>query len=285
MTHHLSDEQLQTLREDGILVLRKFFDTQQELLGIQQNVYEIIGLLLNKYRLPDNRDAFDPETFDQSYADLIEHDRKIGGEVYDAIKQIPAFLRYCSQPALAELTRQIHQTDCVGIAAQGYGIRIDNPNEEQFRATWHQDYTTQFRSKEGLVFWAPLLPVTPEMGPVEFCLGSHKHGPIRVYDFDPKQPQKTGAYAITLENEDETVGAYETAAPLTEPGDLVILDYMMIHRSGYNTSNRSRWSMQVRYFNFREPSGVAHGWKGGTTAGVPINEVHPGLLIQKAELA
>ena len=77
------------------------------------------------------------------------------------------------------------------------------------------------------------------------------------------------------------IAAYQTAAPLTEPGDLVILDYMMIHRSGFNTSARPRWSMQVRYFNFSEPSGVAHGWKGGTTAGVPINDVHPGLLIEK----
>lgn len=284
MSHHLTDEQLEAFETDGVIVLKAFFDVDQYIRDIQQGVYDIIGLLLDKYGLADNRRNFSSETFDQGYQALIAHDRKIGGEVYDAIKQIPAFLRYCSHPALSDLIRQIHRTDRVGIAAQGYGIRIDNPNEEQFRATWHQDYTTQFRSKEGLVFWAPLLPVTREIGPVEFCLGSHKDGPIRVYDFDPKQPQKSGAYAITLENEEEKIGSYKTIAPLTEPGDLIILDYMMIHRSGYNTSNRSRWSMQVRYFNFQEPSGIAHGWKGGTTAGVPINDVHPGLLIEKAKL-
>ena len=284
MTNHLTAQQLETFEADGVLVLRSFFDVSQEIMSIQRGVYDIIGLLLEKYGLQVKREPFTPGNFDQGYFDLIGKDRKIGGEIYDAIKQIPAFLRYCAQPRLAELTRQIFTADCVGIAAQGYGIRIDNPNEEQFRATWHQDYTTQFRSKQGLVFWTPLLTVTPEMGPVEFCVGSHKAGPVRVYDFDPNHPQKTGAYAITLENEEETVGAYEIIAPLTRPGDLVILDYMMIHRSGYNTSTRSRWSMQVRYFNYREPSGLAHGWKGGTTAGVPINDVHPGLLIEKAEL-
>jgi hypothetical protein len=282
MRKHLTDVQLQTLEHDGIIVLRSFFDISQEIYEIQRGIYEIIGLLLAKYKIDLSRGPFDPSTFDDGYISLLNHDRRIGGEIYDAIKQIPAFLRYCAHPALAELTAQIHHSETVGVAAQGYGIRIDNPNEEQFRANWHQDYTTQFRSREGLVFWSPLLEITREMGPVEFCLGSHKQGPIRVYDYDPKQPQKSGAYSITLENEDEIVSAYDIAAPLTKPGDLVILDYMMIHRSGFNLSNRSRWSMQVRYFNFSEASGIAHGWKGGTTAGVPINEVHPGLLIEEA---
>lgn len=281
---HLNDDRLAEFKRNGLLVLRSFFDIDQEILNIQRAIHGVIGVLRGKYGLADDNLEFSPATFDMSYYELLGRDRNIGSEVYDAIKQIPAFIRFCSHPHLADLTRQIRGTSLPGIAAGGYGIRIDNPNEEQFRANWHQDYTAQFRSLDGLVFWSPLLAVDEEMGPVQFCLGSHKRGPVRVYDFDPRQPEKTGAYALTLEDEIETIGTYDTVAPIAEPGDLVIIDYLTIHRSGFNVSSRSRWTMQIRYFNFLEASGIAHGWKGGTVAGVPINEVHPGLLIERSDV-
>lgn len=283
MTNHLTAEQLQAFETDGVIVLRSFFDVDQEIHGIQRGVYDIIGLLLRKYGLPDDRGAFSTENFDTGYQTLMKHDRKIGGEVYDAVKQIPAFMRFLAHPYLSDLVCQIRETTTPGIAAQGYGIRIDNPNEERFRSPWHQDYTSHLRSKDGLVFWSPLAAVQEDMGAVEFCLGSHKLGAVRVYDHDPNQPDKKGAYGMVLENEEQTIAKFETTAPLTSPGDLVIIDYTTIHRSGFNTSDRSRWSMQIRYFNYSEASGIAHGWSGGVVAGVPTEKIEPELLIKEGQ--
>lgn len=284
MIDHLSTEDLAEFERNGVLVLRSFFDTDRDIAPIQEGIYAIIGLLLEKYEISGDRPPFDPATFDVGYRELLLKDRGIGGEVYDAIKQIPAFMQFCSHQRLVDITRQIRNTGNPGIAAGGYGIRIDNPNEERYRATWHQDYTAQFRSIDGLVFWSPLVPIKDDMGAVEFCVGSHKAGPIRVHDHNPQHPEKTGAYSLTLESEEVLVDKFERIAPLTAPTDLVIIDYLTIHRSGFNTSERSRWSMQLRYFNFEESSGVSHGWKGGAVAGVPINDVHPRLLIDRPTL-
>ena len=49
--------------------------------------------------------------------------------------------------------------------------------------------------------------------------------------------------------------------------DLLIMDFLTLHASGHNTSRRSRWSMQSRLFNFREPTGVSHAWRGSYAAG------------------
>ena len=275
----ISEQELEMFLEHGFLLKRGFFDCRQEIEPIQRHIYHLIGILIEKHRLPIEQSPFAPETFDAGYQDLIAANRKHGAEIYDAIKQIPAFVRLVASPKLEALANVIRDTDLSGVCGGGHGIRIDNPLEEQFRAPWHQDYTAQFRSIDGLVFWSPLARVTAEMGPVEICAGSQREGLIRVHTKDPANPTKTGAYALTLENEAVVVNRYEHVAPLTEPGDLLIMDFLTVHRSGANRSNRSRWSMQIRYFNFNNPMGQKIGWAGAYAAGNNVRAIHPDLFI------
>jgi len=37
--------------------------------------------------------------------------------------------------------------------------------------------------------------------------------------------------------------------------------------------------MQFRYFDFSEPTGMAHGWKGSFAAGVDFKKIHPELCV------
>jgi hypothetical protein len=71
------------------------------------------------------------------------------------------------------------------------------------------------------------------------------------------------------------VDRYERIAPLSQPGDLLIMDYLTLHQSGFNVSTRSRWSMQFRFFNFAEPTGRRLGWKPSVTAGTEIEALFP----------
>ncbi|MFN3428931.1 MAG: phytanoyl-CoA dioxygenase family protein [Candidatus Sericytochromatia bacterium] len=274
----LTDAQLATFHQDGFVVLPGFYDLEREVLPIARHIHAVIGLLLGKYGMPDDRPAFSIETFDAGYLALIAKDRRIGGEVYDAVKQIPAFMRLVASERNEAIVRQVRGTAWAGVAAGGYGIRIDNPLEERYRAPWHQEYPAQLRSLDGLVFWSPLVTVTPELGPVQFCPGSHRGGVVRVHTRDPHHPEKAGAYALTLEDEAALIARYPRVAPLSEPGDLIVVDFLTLHASGTNQAARPRWSMQLRYFNFAEPTGLAHGWKGSFAAGVRFQDVHPELV-------
>jgi ectoine hydroxylase-related dioxygenase (phytanoyl-CoA dioxygenase family) len=121
--------------------------------------------------------------------------------------------------------------------------------------------------------------VTPELGPVEFCIGSHRGGPRPVQLLDAGDAKRKGAYALALADEAALLAAYPHAAPLSRPGDLVIIDFLTLHASGRNRASRSRWSMQFRYFNFAEPTGRSHGWRGSFAAGVDFRTVHPELFV------
>ena len=279
MNAHLTPDQLTAFQRDGFVVLPSFYKPA-EVEAVQRAIHSIISLLIEQHQLAIEQTDFAPETFDAGYQALIAHDRALGGVVYDAAKQIPAFVRIVASAKHEAVVRQVRGTDAPAIAAGGYGIRIDNPAEEKFRAGWHQDYPAQFRSLDGLVFWSPLIVMTDELGPVEFCIGSHKDGLAPVRETDADNPDKTGAYGLTLADETARVANYQKAAPLTGPCDLVLVDFLTLHRSGKNHAARSRWSMQMRWFNFAEPTGKRLGWVGSFAAGNDLRAVHPELVVE-----
>lgn len=271
-------EQIEQFNRDGVLVLKGFYDLEQEIMPIQKAIYGILGLVIKQKGLTIKQAGFSPDSFDDVFLDIIRDDRTTGGIIYDAIKQIPAFMRLLSNSKNEVLYSQLRQTDNAGICGQGHGIRIDIPNEEKYRAPWHQDYTAQLRSLDGMVLWSPLAKITEDMGPVQFCLASHKQGMQAISMSDPDNPEKQGAYAMRLCNEEAIISEHEIVAPLTEPGDLVLIDFLTVHASGRNVSNRARWSMQMRYFNFNDTVGLSHWWHGGITTDSDLLSIHPELV-------
>lgn len=269
--------QVEQFQRDGVLVMPGFYDLKTDIEPIQQGIYRVVGQVMKRHEVIDTRVSFSPDGFDDGYQALIAQDRTIGSEIYDAVKQVPAFIRLLGDIRHERLFESLRPGAIPGMAAGGYGIRIDNPHEDRFRAAWHQDYPSQLRSMDGIVFWSPLRTVTPELGPVQFCRGSHKAGALPVFTHDHENRDKTGAYAIRLKDEAQLLERYDKIAPLTSPGDLVVIDFLTLHASGANVSQQSRWSLQFRYFNFNDPTGLSHGWKGSFAAGTDFRQIHPEL--------
>ena len=247
------------------MVIRGFYDVEREIRPIREGVQEIVRMVARRHNI--DAPCHTPEqAMTQGYRAIAAADRNAASEIYDAVKQIPAFLELVSLRRNAELFAHIRLGSVPGLAAGGTGIRIDSPHDTKFRAYWHQEFPAQLRSLDGVVFWSPLLTVTPEMGPVEYCVGSHVEGLIRVVK-DDGGTDRTGAYALRLQDEAALVARHPKVAPLTEPGDLILLDFLTLHQSGENVSDRPRWSMQFRYFNFADPVGIEIGWRGSFAAG------------------
>ena len=268
----ISDQHRSDFANDGVLVIKGFYDLEKDIIPIQRGIHAIIGLLIRKYDLPIEQTEFTPDTFDSGYNQMVQLNRSYGSEVYDAVKQIPAFLRLiCSERSEAAYS-QLRDVDLAGIGKASYGIRIDHPFEDRFRSQWHQEFLFQPQSIDGVVMWTPLVPVKADMGPVIVCPGSHKDG-LRKCKKRGQYDDKAGAYKIGLYDEEAVIASYQQVAPLTEPGDLIIMDYLILHQSGVNTSQRSRWSIQSRFFNFRDPTGIRIGWKPSVTIGTDIEDI------------
>ena len=286
MTHGvegLSDTARQGFASKGYAVLPGFYDPVADIAPIQEGIRQILSLVCRKYDVDAPTDT-PANAMSVAYPRLIAKNRAWGGEVYDAVKQIPEFLRLVTQAANSDVFKALRPGSVPGIAAGGYGMRIDNPGEEKFRAQWHQEFPSQLRSVDGIVFWTPLLPVTADMGPVQIAEGSHAEGLVPVYE-DDAGAGKTGAYALHLDGCEERLQRYKIVAPLTVPGDLVLMDFLTLHQSGHNVSKTPRWSIQFRYFNFAESVGVRIGWRGSFAAGVRFSDVLPELVARREDAA
>jgi hypothetical protein len=260
--------------QDGYCLLENYFDIEKDIFPIWFGIYRIINLVAERHGIKLNREKFDGPNFDNKYMDLIKVNRAFGGEIYDLVKQLPAFIRVASHPKNDELFCELRSTNFPGIGAGSYGIRIDNPGEEKFRAQWHQEFLFQPQSLDGVVLWTPLVRVTKEIGPVNICVGSHRDGLCK-YQETTAYENKTGYYKIGIYREENVVAKYGHVAPECKPGDLIVMDYLTIHQSGINISDRPRWSIQTRLFNFLDPTGMRVGWKGSVATGTKITEIFP----------
>jgi hypothetical protein len=271
----LTADDLAAFDRDGFVLLPGFYDVEDQITPIHQGIRRIVELSAKRHGVKVPCDTpFDAMTI--GYRSLIEKDRSIGSEVYDAVKQIPAFMSLVSDCKNEVLFRELRKESDPGLAAGGYGIRIDNPGEGRFRAPWHQEFPAQLRSLDGIVYWSPLLPVTTEMGPVEIARGSHKEGIVPVFNESGKGARQ-GAYGLRLDDEERRLSFYEKCTPLSQPGDLLLMDFLTLHQSGENVSGRPRWSMQFRYFNFSDSTGVRIAWRGSYAAGVDFSDIIPEL--------
>lgn len=253
------------------------FYSAAELAPLKARIVAIVSAL-HQHHLgrPLPSQDFDSDIFQTAYVAMARHDRKLGSIVYDAVKQVPEFMRITSSAKNVELAQALRDTASIGINRGGDGIRIDFPTEKRFMAPWHQDYPSQFGSLDGLVFWSPLVNITPDIGPLEICLGSHKGGLLPIY-YDDEGNNK--AYGMRIADEEAKIGAYEKTQLTCEAGDLLVIDFLTVHRSGFNQSARARWSMQLRYFNFNHESGLKLGWPGGLSQGNQPEKFIPEILV------
>lgn len=267
----ISQKDIEQFKNEGFLYIPSFYNLETEILPIQKDIYQLIHILIKEHNLSIIQEPFSSQSFDSGLEELLRNYRPLVSQIYDAVKKIPSYVRLACLQKNEEVARILLNSKFVGFANRGYGIRMDNPFEDMFLTQWHQDYVSQLCAKNGVVLWSPLRDVTSDMGPVEFCPGSHRDGIFKVLrDGD-------GSYGLKIKNEEQIVRKYDSLVPEVKVGDMVIIDYLLLHRSTPNRSKHTRWAMISRYFDFLDPIGISYGWKGGLQEGNSFEKIHPDL--------
>lgn len=212
--------------------------------------------------------------------DLARRDRAQLGRVYDAIRKLQAFWALVGSDRLASAARELLGTQTLGVAFRGAGIRLDLPGEDRWRSPWHQEYPSQMSSPRGVVAWFSLVPVTHDMGPVRIARGSHREGLLPVRCSDPMNARRDYTQTFSIPNVEALLEQYPVVSHETEACEVVFIDFMTLHQSGFNTSpSRSRITAQVRFFDMTEPTGVANDWVGGWQDGGDFTKAHPDKVL------
>ncbi|WP_113907284.1 phytanoyl-CoA dioxygenase family protein [Aliidiomarina celeris] len=176
------------------------------------------------------------------------------------------------------LARMLMSTDHVNVLPY-VPLRIDIKGEEKYLFDWHQDFPYTPGSEDGIVVWAPLFDVLNHEGGIKFIPGSHHDGVVPVIIADKQNTKENGAHTVRIPNaevlEDEqafTIDVYAT--------DVLVFSTLLLHKSMMLRNQPIRWTTQLRYANFNNPSAVMKGWLGGMIEGCWFENVYSEYVVQ-----
>ena len=165
-----------------------------------------------------------------------------------------------------------------------------SPNGGISKTLWHQDlwaFQTDADDTKAITVWVPMVPADEENGCLLVVPYSHLPGELATH-CKPSE-RRPGFKGIP----DQIVSEQRVAVPC-DVGDVLILDKLIQHSSIENTSNRLRWSFDLRYQPVGQPPG-----QGGRPAWVARSLSNPnsemrtfkeweamwrGILIREAEV-
>jgi hypothetical protein len=273
------DAAVERYDEDGVALFSGFLDVPTFFAPLWEQICAVLDLCRAECGLP----ASEGEEFDGGLPELVAKHRPVAGKAYDAVRKLPAYYAIATSPEVWELVGRLIGTDLPGWYSQGSGIRMDHPGEDRFLSPWHQEYVFHLNSLDLLTLWIPLVPVDETVGSVIFAPGSQREGLLPVYLDDPLNTNRNSAQTSEIADLDRYLARYPETSMDSASGDIVALHGLTLHRSRPNASPRTRWSMQLRFFNFRDAQGRRTYWTGGMTAGVDLGTIHPEAVIERPD--
>ena len=192
---------------------------------------------------------------DQDIISLYNVDnRKLWVAAYDQLRYLPGLYSLIDKPMMAILK------DVCGLGFCAYTskitVRVDMPmGEGSSPAPAHQDYPTHQGSGNSITIWIPLQDVTSTDGPIQIVPGSHKSGinqdkKVNEWSYKPGTLVKHKGLLGHMESSSHLDEQFQEVPTLT--GQVLVFSTLLLHRSGINTGNHIRYSLQIRLNDLSE---------------------------------
>ena len=200
-------------------------------------------------------------------------------------KNTLVFHRLLCEPGIMKVAEELIGHDSFQLNWDQNLFRVDRPNEDFAAFEWHQDHPYILLSKSAVSVWSPLTDVTREMGPLKFVPGSHQgqFHPIIIQNTTSSengnyQSKTSKHHYITLADRADLEKKFDRDAmqlPM-KAGDALFFHSHLVHRSGKNVSDRSRWVFVARYGDLLDPEIVQRGWQSTRGANSKlVQELYP----------
>ena len=253
----INNKQIQSYKKNGYIILDDFFN-QKELTDFKDAVIKIIHLSLVKAS-KDQHAKINPndlvgKELHEWIAALEEVYHKFISDIYDTISSIPQFLRITSKVEISEYINQLTGRDLGSPTFIDQSkCRIDQPLDPYKRKVpWPQEMVYYVPGSDFVQTWAPLIvDASVSNGTIEICPCSH--------DEIAKQSYHEGEgddYRYIVD--DDIIKKYNPISIEMKLGQLLIFNSTLIHRSGNNQSNQTRYSLvginhNISHENFIPP--------------------------------
>ena len=266
----LKKNQINFFHTNGYLIIKNFYSSK-EFYQIKKEIISLIEEIANEFNVKlfqtNNQDIF----LKKNINILTRKNRRYVSLIYDATKQLPGLINILNNKKNFRVFKQLREKSLPGIVGNGFGIRVDLPKEKKYEAQCHQELPFQMRSKDGIVFWSPLIKFLKNSGYLKIYKKSHNFGCFPLYV--KKQKMKSTSYSFNIKNEKTLKKNFKCIQAKMNTKDLLLLDFLTLHQSGRNTSSYPRLTVQYRLFNYKSKFGKKIGWSGSFSSGIKLKEI------------
>ncbi len=272
----LSSKEIKFFKDNGFLIIKDFYpkklvtNLRKEIFNLSKELY--FFKYDNKFDLKFSEDKFDfylSKAFREDKSDFVS-------KFYDIIKKFDSIYDFSFYKKNKIIAKQLLSSKKIGTLIRACGIRMDYPSDKVHLTQLHQDYIQNLGSPSGLVFYSSIRKVSKIDGPVIVYPKSHKLG-ISNVKISNRGATKSRSYILDLPKnyEKNTKKKYI----FINVGDLVIFDFLLLHKSSYNKSKKIRWSMISRFFDFNSEIGKKNMFVGGLQENIHFENIHPEKII------
>lgn len=234
MTSRLTDDQRSTWEADGFLILRGWADRDT----VDAMLAAAVALAHQEGDRPDL--LYSPE---KKLADAPTPEGRLS-KVFRIMRPEPAFREFATEPRLLALLRELLGDDIDCFLSQ---FIFKNPGA--LGQPWHQDeWYFRFDPPTQVGVWLAVTDAQLDNGPLWVVPGSHRESLHEDVAADPRDDAPLGY--VEIQGQDTS----NEQPVLMDPGDVLVFDAHLRHRSTDNLSTRLRAAM-VYHFS---PGGTTH---------------------------
>ena len=242
----LTEEQIAFYKAEGYLLLGECLPIE----AYQPLVEEFNAAIDRRAREAQARgqlgEVFADAPFERRLALLcaaMGTDKRFVSEILGKAHKTAGLFYLLTHPAILNVVESIIGPEI--LVHPQFNIRAKMPGEAE--VAWHQDIAfldPEVEETFMINFWVPLVPTHVENGCLEILAGSHQHGII--------PHQKVGG---ELEIPEAELPPGERVSSALPAGGAALIQHKTVHRSFPNQADHIRWSLDIRYSDYRLPTG------------------------------
>ena len=229
--------------EDNGFLLLKNVIPHKLISSFENSFFSLFNKMCNE-NLPHNFD-------DPNVHEVINYHRKknplIVKRLYFTSKQMKCYQSLFYNNKLSSILEVVFKIPSRFLIFSEYQFRFDVPLDKDFVHNWHQDsayYPQDSTGWNSVVVNISIQNNTKDMGNPNLVIKSHKDGKL---NFENNIGSNTKIVQLNVDN--KLIDEKNIVVPETERGDVVLYNMNLIHKSGHNSSNKTRFSALSRVFN------------------------------------
>ena len=234
--------------EKGYLLIKDFFDKQllTSILNEARATFAVqIERTLGNCPAIDQKNAFENAMFQYFEKDMASF-IGTGKNVQHSL----SLYRLNTDEKIVKLLKDIGLTQpTIGVKpSMQFNSRYLTKGSNHWKLGAHQDWRSGQGSLDSAVIWFPLVDCNHDLGVLQLVEGSHKKGLMA---------SNGVSYEGSLQDDyaDELYKEFDMKV-----GDLLLFSALLVHRSGENTTQNIRWSVQYRFNNLAEKTFIERGF-------------------------